>query len=68
MVKPTKKIRRQIGDELFEYVWPFYGVGVERVKDARRENNSSAYEKYECGYLGIWYTNSNIYKRFLHSS
>ena len=38
MVKPTKKIGRQIGDELFECVWLFYGVGIWKVKDARREN------------------------------
>ena len=26
MVKHTQKIRRQIAHELFEYVWPFWGV------------------------------------------
>ena len=28
MVKHTETIRQQIADELFEYVWPFCGVGA----------------------------------------
>ena len=28
MVKYTQTIRRQIVDDLFEYVWPYYGVGA----------------------------------------
>ena len=28
MVKHTQTIRRQIKDELFEYVWPFFGIGT----------------------------------------
>ena len=31
VVKHTQTIRRQIADELFEYVWPFLGVGAKRV-------------------------------------
>ena len=31
MVKHTQKVRRQITDELFECVWPFYGIDAERV-------------------------------------
>ena len=32
MVKHTQTIRRQIADELFECVWPLYGIGAGRVK------------------------------------
>ena len=32
MVKHTQTIRRQIGDELFEYVWQFCEIGARRVK------------------------------------
>ena len=32
-VKHTQTIRRQITDELFEYVWPFCGVGTYRVNN-----------------------------------
>ena len=28
MVKHTETIRREIADELFEYVWPFCRVGI----------------------------------------
>ena len=28
MVKHTQTIRRQIADELFECVWPFYDFGL----------------------------------------
>ena len=28
MVKHTQTIRKQIADELFEYVWPFCGIGA----------------------------------------
>ena len=28
MVKHTQTIRREIADELFECVWPFYGIGA----------------------------------------
>ena len=31
MVKHSQTIRRQIADELFECVWPFCGIGAERV-------------------------------------
>ena len=30
MVKYTRTIRRQIADELFECVWPFYEIGAKR--------------------------------------
>ena len=33
MVKHTQTIRRQFADELFECVWPFCGIGAERVKE-----------------------------------
>ena len=32
MVKHTPIIRRQIADELFEYVWPFCQIGTYRIK------------------------------------
>ena len=32
MVKHTQTIHRQIADELFECVWPFFGIGAESVK------------------------------------
>ena len=28
MVEHTQTIRWQFADELFEYVWPFYGIGA----------------------------------------
>ena len=31
MVKHTQTIRRQIADEFFGCVWPFFGIGAERV-------------------------------------
>ena len=31
MVKHTQTIRRQIADELFECVWPFFGIGAEKI-------------------------------------
>ena len=34
MVKHTQTIRRQIADELFEFVWPFCGIGA--LRDNRR--------------------------------
>ena len=34
MVKHTQKIRRQTAEELLECVWPFWGVGAQRVKNA----------------------------------
>ena len=33
MVKHTQTIRRQIAEELFEYIGPFCGIGAERVKE-----------------------------------
>ena len=33
MVKHTQTIRRQFAGELFECVWPFWGIGAERVKN-----------------------------------
>ena len=32
MVKHTEAIRRQFAEELVECVWPFCGIGAERVK------------------------------------
>ena len=32
MAKHTQTIRRQIGDELFECIWPFCEIGAYRVK------------------------------------
>ena len=32
MVKHTQTIRWQIADKLFECIWPFCGIGAERVK------------------------------------
>ena len=32
VAKHTQTIRRQFADELFECVWPFCGIGAERVK------------------------------------
>ena len=32
MVKHTQTIPREIGDKLFECVWPFCGIGAKRVK------------------------------------
>ena len=31
MAKHTQAIRRQFTDELFECIWPFYGIGALRV-------------------------------------
>ena len=31
MVKHNQTIRREIADELFEYVWLFYGIGTWRA-------------------------------------
>ena len=38
MVKNTQTIRRQIADELFEYVWQFCEIGAKRVKVALIES------------------------------
>ena len=35
MVKHTQTIRRQIADELFECIWPFYGIDVLRVNEVK---------------------------------
>ena len=32
MVKHTQTIRRQMADELFECVWPFFEIGAYKVK------------------------------------
>ena len=32
MVKHTQTNPRQIADDLFECVWPFFGIGAYRVK------------------------------------
>ena len=40
MAKHTQTIRRQFADELLECVWPFYGIGAERV------NANIFYRKY----------------------
>ena len=32
MVKHTQTICRQIADKLFEFVWPFCGIGAYKVK------------------------------------
>ena len=32
MVKRTQTICRQFADELFECIWPFCGIGAQRVK------------------------------------
>ena len=37
MVKHTQTIRRQTVDELFEFVWPFCGIGASRVNLFQRE-------------------------------
>ena len=31
MAKHAQTVRRQIAGEFFEYVWPFCGIGAERV-------------------------------------
>ena len=31
MVKHSQTIRRQLADELFKCVWPFCGIGTQRV-------------------------------------
>ena len=31
MVKHTQTIRRQIADKLFEYDWPFRGIGAKFI-------------------------------------
>ena len=36
MVKHTQTIRRQIGDELFECVWPFKGLAFKGLKHAMK--------------------------------
>ena len=41
MVKHTQTIRRQIAEELFEYIWPFCEIGVKRVKLSSRNQNQS---------------------------
>ena len=41
MLKHTQKIRRQIADELFEYVWPFCEIGVKWVKLSSKNQNQS---------------------------
>ena len=33
MVKHTQIIRRQIANELFEYVWPFVNLALNGLKD-----------------------------------
>ena len=35
MAKHTQTIRRQFANELFECVWPFCGIGAERVKERK---------------------------------
>ena len=32
MVQHTQTIHQQFGDELFECIWPFCGIGAQRVK------------------------------------
>ena len=34
MAKHTQTIRRQIADELFEYVWPFVNSALNGLKDS----------------------------------
>ena len=34
MAKHTQTIRRQIADELFEYVWPFVNLALKGLKDS----------------------------------
>ena len=50
MAKHTQIIRRQFADELFEYVWPFCGVGAQKVKS-----------RTICGYLDIVWRTSLIF-------
>ena len=34
MLKHTQTIPRQIADELFEFVWPFFEIGAKRVNES----------------------------------
>ena len=43
MVKWTQTI--QIADELFECVWPFCGVGAERVKNYLKQINHVVFKQ-----------------------
>ena len=45
MVKHTRTIRRQNADELFKYVWQFYGVGAYRVKKNRHDLIFNKFQK-----------------------
>ena len=48
MVKHTQTIRRLTADEFFEYVWPFCGIGAERVKINLWNENYSIYFVQMC--------------------
>ena len=37
MVKHTQTIFRQFADEFFECVWPFRGIGAQRVKNVAKQ-------------------------------
>ena len=37
MVKHTQTIRRQFAHELFEYVWPFYGIGAQTFNSSSKK-------------------------------
>ena len=41
MVKHTQTVRRQNADEMFENVWPFCGVGAERVNSRKLYEQSN---------------------------
>ena len=43
MAKHTQTICRQFADELFECVWPFCGIGAERIKDVEESNQIVCY-------------------------
>ena len=55
MVKYTQIFRQQIANELFECVWPFYGIGTLRVNlenvEKKRKIQKTKYLKNEKSFL-----------------
>ena len=56
MVKHTQTIRRQFAHELFECVWPFYGIGAQTFNSSSKKRFFFSNLEHNC--------NINILKLF----
>ena len=64
MAKHTQTIRRQFADELFECVWPFYGIGAQRVNCRKLKRNGEIEKCYTINGIAHIAKNNKLMKLY----